>query len=114
MDLARLRRADWMVLGGGVVLIIGLFAFAWYSDDGSRRRRHRLRTLSGGFWALIVAIVIVIDYALALFSPQTQIPTTKYGRDPHAPRGLRAAAPAAVHQVPRANRKLSAGDSSST
>ncbi len=81
MDWAKLRRADWMVLGGGVVLIIGLFAFAWYSDDGFTAAATSAPYAIWGILALIVTIVIVLDYALALFSPQTQVPTTKYGRD---------------------------------
>jgi hypothetical protein len=81
MDLAKLRRADWMVLGGGVVLVIGLFAFAWYSVGGFTAAATSSPYAIWGILALIVAIVIVIDYALALFSPQTQMPTTKYGRD---------------------------------
>ena len=81
MDFARLRREDWMVLGGGIVLIIGLLAFAWYSDNGFTVAATSSPYAIWGILALIVAIVIVIDYALALFSPQTVIPTTKYGRD---------------------------------
>ena len=81
MDFAKLRRADWMVLGGGVVLVIGLFAFAWYSVDGFTAAATSSPYAIWGILALIVTIVIVGDYALALFSPQTQIPTTKYGRD---------------------------------
>jgi uncharacterized membrane protein YhaH (DUF805 family) len=81
MDFAKLRREDWMVLGGGVVLIIGLFAFAWYSDPGFSPAATSSPYAIWGILALIVTIVIVADYALALFSPQTQLPTTKYGRD---------------------------------
>jgi uncharacterized membrane protein YhaH (DUF805 family) len=81
MDWAKLRRADWMVLGGGVVLIIGLFTFTWYSDDGFTAAATSSPYAIWGILALIVTIVIVLDYALALFSPQTQVPTTKYGRD---------------------------------
>jgi len=81
MDWAKLRRADWMVLGGAVVLIIGLFTFAWYSDDGFTAAATSSPYAIWGILALIVTIVIVLDYALALFSPQTQVPTTKYGRD---------------------------------
>jgi hypothetical protein len=81
MDFAKLRREDWMVLGGGVVLIIGLFAFAWYDVDGFTAAATSSPYAIWGILALIVTIVIVADYALALFSPQTQIPSTKYGRD---------------------------------
>jgi len=81
MDFAKLRREDWMILAGGVVLIIGLFAFAWYSVGGFTYAATSSPYAIWGILALIVAIVIVADYALALFSPQTVIPTTKYGRD---------------------------------
>ncbi len=81
MDFAKLRREDWMVLGGGVVLIIGLLAFAWYSFAGFTFSATSSPYSIWGILALIVAIAIVVDYALALFSPQTEIPTTKYGRD---------------------------------
>ena len=81
MDFAKLRREDWMVLAGGVILIIGLFAFAWYSDSGFTAAATSSPYAIWGILALIVTIVIVADYALALFSPQTVIPSTKYGRD---------------------------------
>ena len=81
MDFAKLRREDWMVLGGGVVLIIGLFAFAWYDVAGYTAAATSSPYAIWGILALIVTIAIVADYALALFSPQTEIPTTKYGRD---------------------------------
>ncbi|HEY1777589.1 MAG TPA: hypothetical protein VGG41_15630 [Solirubrobacteraceae bacterium] len=81
MDFAKMRRADWMVLGGGVVLVIGLLAFAWYSDDGFTFAATSSPYAIWGILALIVTILIVVDYGLALFSPQIQIPTTKYGRD---------------------------------
>ena len=81
MDFAKLRREDWMVLGGGVVLIIGLFAFAWYDVAGYTAAATSSPYAIWGILALIVTIVIVADYALAMFSPQTEIPTTKYGRD---------------------------------
>ena len=81
MDFAKLRREDWMVLGGGVVLIIGLLAFAWYSIFGATLAATSSPYAIWGILALIVTIAIVADYALALFSPQTEIPSTKYGRD---------------------------------
>jgi len=81
MDFAKLRREDWMVLGGGVLLIIGLFAFAWYDIDGFTAAATSSPYAIWGILALIVTIVIVADYALALFSPQTELPTTRYGRD---------------------------------
>ena len=81
MDFGKLRRSDWMVLGGGIVLIIGLLAFAWYDIDGFTAAATSSPYSIWGVLALIVAIVVVADYALALFSPQTVLPTSKYGRD---------------------------------
>ncbi len=91
MDLSKLSREDWMVGGGGIVLILSLLIFAWYSAGG--------QTINGitygggsaaatsapyaiwGILALIVTIAVVLDLALARFSPATVIPTTNLGRD---------------------------------
>ena len=91
MDFSKLSREDWMVLGGGVVLLVSLLFFAWYSFPGVTLQNVSLGGGSAaavsapyaiwGILALIVTIVIVADLALARFSPQTQIPTTQLGRD---------------------------------
>lgn len=92
MDFSKLSREDWMVLGGGIVLIISLLFFAWYSVGGvTVSSGVTVGGYSGaavsapyaiwGILALIVAIAVVADLALARFSPQTQLPTTQLGRD---------------------------------
>ena len=91
MDVSKLSREDWLVLGTGVLLIIGLFAFPWYSVSGitvdgiSVGGTSPAATSSPysiwGILAVIVTIAIVADFALARFSPQTHLPTTQFGRD---------------------------------
>jgi hypothetical protein len=81
VDFSKLSREDAMVLGGGIVLIIGLFAFAWYSVAGFTFAATSSPYAIWGIFALIVTIAIVLDLALARFSPQTQLPTTQLGRD---------------------------------
>jgi hypothetical protein len=91
VDFSKLSREDGMVLGGGVLLIIGLFAFAWYSVGGGSVGGVALPSYTAaatsspyaiwGILALIVTIAVVVDLALARFSPQTVIPTTQLGRD---------------------------------
>jgi len=87
VDFSKLTREDLMVLVGGVVLVIGLIAFSWYSIGigiaGLSVDRAAVQSPYAiwGILALIVAIAIVVDLALARFSPSTQIPTTQYGRD---------------------------------
>jgi hypothetical protein len=92
VDFSKLSREDWMVGGGGVVLIISLLVFDWYSVGGVSASSgitvggYSAAAVSSpyaiwGVLALIVAIIMVADLALARFSPQTQIPTTKLGRD---------------------------------
>jgi hypothetical protein len=86
VDLSKMSREDLMVLGGGILLFIGLLAFPWYSISflglGSVDRNAAESPYAiWGILALIVTIVIVVDLALARFSPSTQIPTTQYGRD---------------------------------
>lgn len=91
MDFSKLSREDWMVGGGGILLILSLLIFGWYSYGGV--------TVSGatygggsfaatsspyaiwGILALVVTIVVVVDLALARFSPATVIPTTNLGRE---------------------------------
>jgi hypothetical protein len=91
VDFSKLSREDWMVGGGGVVLIVSLLFFDWYSVGGVTSSGVTVGGYSAaavaspyaiwGVLALIVAIIMVADLALARFSPQTQIPTTKLGRD---------------------------------
>lgn len=90
MDFSKLSREDWMVEGGGILLIIGLLFFAWYSTPtvtfGPVSAGGSIAAVSSpyaiwGILALIVTILIVVDLALARFSPATQLPTTQLGRD---------------------------------
>ena len=86
MDFTKLTREDLMVLVGGIILIIGMFAFPWYSIGlgiyGSVDRTAIDSPYAiWGILALIVEIVIVLDLALARFSPATQLPALAAGRD---------------------------------
>ena len=92
MDFSKLSREDWMVGGGGICLILSLLIFGWYSY-GSVTVNGTTYAYSGslaatsspyaiwGILALIVTIAIVVDLALARFSPATIMPTTGLGRD---------------------------------
>jgi hypothetical protein len=86
VDFSKLSREDWMVGLGGVVLIIDLLFFAWHSYPlgplGSADFTGTGSPDSGwGVLALLVTILVVADLAFARFSPQTVVPTTRYGRD---------------------------------
>lgn len=86
MDFSKLSREDWMVGGGTLLLIIFLFTLPFYSFSiGILGSIDRVATDSPasiwGILALIVAIVVLVDWALAVFSPDTQIPTTALGRE---------------------------------
>ena len=84
MDFSKLSREDWMVGGGGILLIIFLFALPFYSVSAFGVTATAAATSSPasiwGIIALILAIVVVVDWALSVFSPETQIPTTNLGR----------------------------------
>jgi hypothetical protein len=85
MDFSKLSRDDWLVGGGGILLIIDLLALPWFSVSFDGITATSTGTGSpGSIWgvlALIVTLAVVIDLALARFSPATQIPTTQLGRD---------------------------------
>jgi len=85
VDFSKLSRDDWMVGGGGILLIIFLFALPFYSVSfGPYSSTFAATSSPASIWgilALILAIVVVVDWALALFSPQTQIPTSALGRE---------------------------------
>jgi hypothetical protein len=80
-NVEKLSREDAMVLGGGVLLFIGLLAFPWYSGTGYSLVATDSPYSIWGVLALILTIVVVLDVALARFSPATAIPTTQFGRD---------------------------------
>jgi hypothetical protein len=91
VDFSKLSREDWMVGGGGILLILSLLIFGWYSYGsvtlngvtygGSSYAATSAPYAIWGILALIVTIVVVVDLALARFSPATVIPTTNLGRD---------------------------------
>jgi hypothetical protein len=81
VDFSKLSREGWMVGGGGVLLIIFLFALPFYSVFGFTAAATSAPASIWGLIALIGTIAVVVDWALANFSPQTQIPTTQLGRD---------------------------------
>ena len=85
MDFSKLSREDLMVAGGGIILIIGLLAFPWFSVSvGPFSYTSAATSATGGIWAvlaLIVLIAVVVDLLLARLSPETTIPTTALGRD---------------------------------
>jgi hypothetical protein len=85
VDFSKLSREDWMVGGGGILLIIFLFALPFYSvSAGIFTATFAATSSPASIWgiiALILAIAVVADWALANFSPETQIPTSALGRD---------------------------------
>jgi hypothetical protein len=85
VDTYEVTREDAMVIGGGIVLLIGLLVFPWYSIPFGPFSLDRSSTDSPnsiwGVLAVIVLILIILDLAFARFSPQTHIPTTPLGRD---------------------------------
>jgi hypothetical protein len=85
VDFSKLSREDWMVGGGGLVLVIGLLAFPWFSFSiGAFTATAAATSSSGGIWAvlaLIVLIAVIVDLLLARFSPDTVLPTTPLGRE---------------------------------
>jgi hypothetical protein len=85
VDLSKLSREDWMVGWGALLLIIDLLFLPWHSVSGFGVSADFSGTdAPGSIWgvlALIVTIVVLVDLALARFSPETQLPTTQLGRD---------------------------------
>jgi hypothetical protein len=85
LDFSKLSREDWMVGGGGILLIIFLFALPFYSWSYGPYSYTAAATSSPdsiwGILALILALVLVVDWALAIFSPSTTVPTTPLGRE---------------------------------
>jgi hypothetical protein len=85
LDFSKLSREDWLVGGGGILLAIDLLFLPWYHVTiGLISVSAAATSAPDGFWgvlALLVTIAIVVDLGLALFSPQTQLPTTPLGRE---------------------------------
>jgi hypothetical protein len=86
--LSTLSRDDWLVGGGGILLIIDLLLFPWHHESatilGATVSASQTATSAPDrFWgvvAVLLAIVVVVDLALSLLRPQTQVPTTQLGR----------------------------------
>ena len=87
MDFSKLSREDLMVGGGGLVLLIGLLAFPWFSTSplGGSRRPRRHRRARYAIWGIAGA-----DRddprrrrprRWPASAPPTQIPTTQFGRE---------------------------------
>ena len=116
MDFSKLSREDWMVGGGGILLILSLLIFGWYSYpsvtvDGTTLGGGSIAATSApyaiwGILALIVTIAVVVDLSLARFSPATVIPTTNLGRDMTRTAAAGVVALGASHQVLRPRRQL--------
>jgi hypothetical protein len=70
-----------MVGGGGILLIIFLFTLPFYSSYGFTFAATSSPASIWGILALILTLVVVADWALALFSPETQLPTSPLGRE---------------------------------
>ena len=86
MDSYKLIREDAMVFLGGILLVIGLVAFPWYTVSvGLGFSVDLVATDSPyavwGVLALIATILLILDLAAARFRPAVQIPTTQFGRD---------------------------------
>lgn len=81
MDFSKLSREDWMVGGGGILLIIFLFTLPFYSSYGFTFAATSSPASIWGIFALILTLVVVADWGLALFSPETQLPTSPLGRE---------------------------------
>jgi hypothetical protein len=81
LDFSKLSREDWMVGGGGLLLFIFLLVLPFYSDSGYTFVATDSPDSIWGVFALILTIVIVLDWALAVFSPKTVLPTAPIGRE---------------------------------
>ena len=86
MDFSKLSREDLMVGGGGLVLLIGLLAFPWFSTHpfGAFHYTAPATDGPGSAWAILAVIILfwlIVDLGLARFSPATIIPTSKHGRE---------------------------------
>jgi hypothetical protein len=65
-DPSRLRRGEWLVGGGAVVLVVSLFVLPWY---GSRNGWHGLETLR---WLVLLTVLVAL--ALVWFQATRRAP----------------------------------------
>jgi len=88
VDLAKLSPEDRVLGGSGLVLMIDLLFFPWHHESVSlgsvsvsaSQSATSAPDAAWGVLALLVVIAVVVDLALARFSPNTQLPTTPLGR----------------------------------
>jgi hypothetical protein len=86
--MSELSRDDRLVGGGGILLIVDLLSFPWHHETASLlgttvSASQSATSAPDAFWgllALVLTVAIVVDLALSVFSPQTQVPTTQLGR----------------------------------
>jgi hypothetical protein len=86
VDFSKLSREDLMVGGGGLLLLIGLLAFPWFSVSYASVGSYTAVATdsTGGIWAILALIIlfaVIVDLGLARFSPETVLPTSKFGRE---------------------------------
>lgn len=87
-DLSKLGRDDWLVGAGGILLILDLLFLPWHHESvillGATISASQSATSAPdslwGILALLLSVAVVVDLALSLFSPRTQVPTTQLGR----------------------------------
>ncbi|HEX3872821.1 MAG TPA: hypothetical protein VHW26_01665 [Solirubrobacteraceae bacterium] len=84
MDLSKLGRDEWLVGGGGILLIIDLLLFPWHHESllgiSASQSATSAPDAIWGVIALLLTVAVVVDFGLSLFSPLTQVPTTQLGR----------------------------------
>ena len=85
MDFSKVSRQDLMVGVGGLALLVGLLVFPWFQSTSFGYTYKTEATDGPGMgWAgvaLVILFAVVLDLGLARFSPETTVPTTKYGRE---------------------------------
>ena len=85
MDFSKVSRQDLMVGVGGLALLVGLLVFPWFQSTSFGYTYKTEATDGPGMgWAVVALVIlfaVVLDLGLARFSPETTVPTTKYGRE---------------------------------
>ncbi len=90
MNVDNVSRDDWIVGGLGIVLIITLLAFPWFSVGGGSVAGVSIPSFDFtatdapdgwlGVLAVLTAIIVVADLAIERLSPQTQLPAVNDSR----------------------------------